>query len=446
MVEQLVRLRDDYDYEVLAIVPGNQGGLIDRLADNNIPYRVVPMNFGGFRSLLQLPKVITQLESILRDESIDIVQSHLFNSMVICRIAAWLAEVPARFSMIASPYHLQAHTTRWIDRTTVWMDTCVIPSCEKTRQLYLELGVPVDRLQLVYYGADEKLFSIACAPNTKIREEYGWPDDTILITKVAYFYPKLPRGRWTPDHLGGAAIKGHEYLVRATKLVLAEFPSVKVLLVGKGWGEAGEAYKTEIEALVDELELSDSVIFTGNRNDVHEILMQSDIAVQCSLEENLGGTIEALMLGRPVVATQVGGMIDSVIDGKTGLLAAPSDSHSLAEAIKKMLRDLKLREAFGVAGREFALANLSLTRTASSLDNLYRRNVKPRHRKNWLRNYHRKIVASLLVIYIGARLIVIDVYLPIQAKTLHVKVKNFAIYAKAISLLPFTVFNKINKK
>ena len=69
--------------------------------------------------------------------------------------------------------------------------------------------------------------------------------------------------------------------------------------------------------------MGDAVAFTGFRSDVADILADINISVQASLSENLGGTIESLLLERPLVATRVGGMVDSVHDGVTGLLVPP---------------------------------------------------------------------------------------------------------------------------
>ena len=84
----------------------------------------------------------------------------------------------------------------------------------------------------------------------------------------------------------------------------AEFPDAKFLLVGSDWSATD--YKLWIELLVRELGLQNRVVFTGYRPDVNGILRDVDVAVQASRSENLGGTIEALLMECPVVATRVG--------------------------------------------------------------------------------------------------------------------------------------------
>jgi glycosyltransferase involved in cell wall biosynthesis len=97
------------------------------------------------------------------------------------------------------------------------------------------------------------------------------------------------------------------------------------------------------------------------------------VAVQCSLTENLGGTIEALLMERPVVATRVGGMPESVRDGETGLLVPPADPPALAAAILHLLRSPRFGAELGRAGRRLMLERFTSARTVDDVDAVYRR-------------------------------------------------------------------------
>src|SRR5260370_31639210 len=109
MFKQLRDLRDKHSFDVAAVVSGRQGPLIDKLVSENIPFHVA--NFaagsGSPRAILRMPLAILQLARTLRRERYDVVQTHIFTSIVIGRPAAWLADVPVRMAMIAGPYHLQ---------------------------------------------------------------------------------------------------------------------------------------------------------------------------------------------------------------------------------------------------------------------------------------------------------------------------------------------------
>ena len=369
--EQLRDLRDRYGYEVSAILNGEQGSLVDHFRKAGIPVYAADFDFTSNLDLLNLPRKVVALVRLLRRERFDIIQTHLFHSMVIGRIAAWFADVPVRFSMIAGPFHLEAYTPRWIDKYTCWIDTTIIASCELTRTLYQKMGVAEKRLAVIYYGPDEAKFNPATTVRADLCAEYGWMPDTPLIGMVAYFYPELPNSRWMPPALHGRSVKSQEDLIRAVPFVLSEFPQAKFLLVGSGWEEGGRAYLQRMQELVHELGLEKSVVFTGFRTDIAAVLAALTVAVQPSLSENLGGTIESLLMECPTVATRVGGMTDSILDGKTGVLVNPSDPNSLARGILRLLCDPTLVRQYGIAGRRRMLANFTLHRTVDKLADLY---------------------------------------------------------------------------
>ena len=414
MHEQLRELRDQFGYDVYAVVSDEEGPLVDRLKNDDIPYFVSHFDFGTWRSILRLPRTIFALSKIFRRERFDIVQTHLFLSMIIGRIAAWVADVPVRFEMIASPFHLLAHTSRWIDRDTHWMETALIPSCKKTFDLLREMGIPDERLALIYYSADEKKFFDQPLEDSNIREEFGWPSETPVIANIAYFYPRLPDGRWIPPSLANRGVKGHEFMVDAMPYILQEFPDAKLLFVGKGWGKEGRDYKESIRDLVSEKNLEQNIVFTGHRNDVAKILKSADVAVQASVEENLGGTVEALMMGCPTVATRVGGMVDTVIDEETGLLAEPQSGEDLSRAIVKLLSDKSLAAELSKNGQRLMLERFSLSRTVADLDVLYQRHLENRRARgfNPVKRIYRMILSLPVISYIAFRLLVLDVFFP----------------------------------
>jgi glycosyltransferase involved in cell wall biosynthesis len=369
--EQLRALHDRYGLEVRALVSGRSGSLVDKLRTEGIPFDAWNFSFAGLRGMLTLPFRIVGLARLFRRERFDVIHTHLFRSMIIGRLAAWLADVPVRLTMIAGPYHLETYTMRWIDRLTCWMETTLIASCEYTRQLYLRMGVPAKRLALIYYGPDEKVFDLEQVQPADLRREFGFPAETQLIGMVAYFYPPWRVSGQTPRKLYGRGLKGHEYLIKAVPTILAEFPAAKLLLIGSVFDERGQKYLETLQRLVKRLGLQESVIFTGFRSDVNNILRTLDVSVQPSLNENLGGTIEALLMACPLVATRVGGMIDSVRDGETGVLVEPANADSLAEGILKLLRNPQQARSLGRAGRKLMLERFTLSNTVRDLNELY---------------------------------------------------------------------------
>src|SRR3569623_1610643 len=212
----------------------------------------------------------------------------------------------------------------------------------------------------------------AAGPTAGLRAQYHLPPDAPLIGSVAIFYPRMQPSPFVPPALHGRLIKGHEELVRAMPAVLARHPEARLVLVGTGWGEQGEATMREVAALAEATGVGNRVIFTGYRSDIAAIYRDLDVSVQASLNENLGGTVESLLMARPTVATRVAGMTDSVIDCETGLLVNPSDPDDLARAIN-CLRDNPVAAALlGAAGRALMLSRFTLETTAHGLATLYR--------------------------------------------------------------------------
>jgi hypothetical protein len=279
--------------------------------------------------------------------------------------------------MIAGPLHLEAEASRRLDADTLWMDTLLIGSCQRTVDLYRGMGVSAERLALVYYGADASRYDPDRTEPSGLRRELGWPDEGPLVGMVAYFYSPLTTSRWTPRSVHGRCVKGHRDFIRAIPHVLERFPTARFVLVGSGWGDPGERHRDETIALAHSLGLGERVAFLGFRPDVARILRELDVSVQPSLNENLGGTIEALLMGCPTVASRVGGMVDSVRDGVTGVLVEPGQPEDLAAGICRLLADPVAARQLGDNGRALMLERFTLDQTAQRLDGCYRRLAGP---------------------------------------------------------------------
>ena len=202
-----------------------------------------------------------------------------------------------------------------------------------------------------------------------------------------------------------------EDLIRAAPIILDRFPRAKILLIGSGWEAGGEAYLQRMKDLVGTLGLEQSIVFTGFRNDVPQVLRALDVAVQPSLSENLGGTIELLLMECPTVATCVGGMTDSVIDGQTGVLVRPADPRSLAEGIVKVLGNPETAREYGAAGRRRMLERFTLRRTVDDLAALYERELA-KHPAGYRRRViiRRFAAGSLLCLVIATRYAVRELF------------------------------------
>lgn len=411
-LEQLQGLRDTYDCEVAAVLSGAEGTLVDRFKAASIPVYSANFDFVKASEVFSLPSKILKLACFLRKHRFDIIQTHLFNAMIIGRVSAWLADVPLRFAMIAGPFHLEAATPSWVDKATAWMDTMLFPSCEYSKQLYCKMGIPAKKLSVVYYGPNEERFNPYVTSPAGLRKEFNWPDDTPLIGMVAYFYPKLGTNRWTPNFLHEKTIKGHEDLIRAAVIVLKEFPQAKFILVGEGWEAPGEELKKSMQALVRDLNLEKSILFLGYRENIPQIYKDLNIAVQPSLTENLGGSVESLLMEVPTVVTRIGGLVDTVLHKETGIQVNVSDPADLASGILSLLRAPDEAKKLGKAGRLRMLQSFTLKTTVKDLFEIYSRCIQKSSRGYRLFvSLYRFIIISTFGSFIALRFFLLDIWL-----------------------------------
>lgn len=361
-------------FDVCAIIDTSAGDLSARLTAEGIRHFKVPMIMAAGLDrarlpfyLLRLPFSLLRLAWILRRERIDIAHSHIFVANMLTRFAHRLTRT-RHVAGNAGPRHLEAPFTRAIDQLTYRLDDRFVGGCEYAVDLYRSMGVPEHLLACAYYGSRPEIFDPLRADRFKLRRELGIADDVPLVGLIAHFYPPT-RGPQTPPGTRGIGLKGHEFFLEAARIVTQRFPEARFVLVGDGSNELGERFR---EALIAQsADLGDRVIFTGHRRDIVDTIAALDIAVQCSLTEGLGGTIQALMMERATIATRVGGMPEAVRHEETGLLVPPADAQALAAAIERMLVHPDEAARFAAAGRALMLSRFTLERTGADLSAVY---------------------------------------------------------------------------
>jgi glycosyltransferase involved in cell wall biosynthesis len=366
-------------YDVFAVIDEPAGDLGDRLQAAGIRTHRMALTFAPaldrarlMAYAVRMPIAVMKLARILRREKTDLVHSHIFTTVLVARLAAALARA-RHVAGIAGPRHLEARLTRVADRFTWWLDDATVAGCRHTHELYTALGANDQRMACIYYGADARRFDPALADGPGARRALNIAAGAPLVTLVAHFYPPAS-GAQTPLHTRRRGLKGHEDFLAAAHTIVRRHPTARFVLAGRGVTETGEEYRERLiaDCQHDDV-LRDCLIFTGRWDDVPSLLAASDVVVQCSLTENLGGTIEALLMERAVVATRVGGMPESVRDGETGLLVPPADPEALAEAILRLLGNRDEAAALGCAGRKLMLARFTFARTIDDTDSLYHR-------------------------------------------------------------------------
>ncbi len=163
--------------------------------------------------------------------------------------------------------------------------------------------------------------------------------------------------------------KGFHFLVEALADVVREYPEIRLYIVG---GVMQEGYAKYLQNLARGLGIEEHIIYTGWRRDVLTILACADIFVLPSLSEGVPRSIvEAMGLGKPVVATAVGGVPELVLNEETGWLVPARDVKALAKAIIKLARDEEMRLEMGRKAKEIALRDYSIRRHVGELEKIF---------------------------------------------------------------------------
>jgi glycosyltransferase involved in cell wall biosynthesis len=240
---------------------------------------------------------------------------------------------------------------RKLERGLAQVSDCLVGVSRATVDDLVRLDIaPRSRFRTIAIGLDlERLAAVDSAAGPAFRREIGAGPDEVLLTCVSRLVP----------------IKRIDVLLRAVAKVRSRGIGVKLAIVGDG------PARPELERLSADLGLAEAVRFTGYLLDVRPVLAATDIAVLSSDSEGTPvSLIEAAAVGRPAVATAVGGVAD-VVHSDCGLLVEAGNPEALASALERLARDAALRAIMGARAREHVLDRFSSRRALADTDRLY---------------------------------------------------------------------------
>jgi glycosyltransferase involved in cell wall biosynthesis len=329
--------RDGFELYVFTTVSG--GHLQDQFEELGV---VVHANDHKFK-----PGVVTavRLAKFIVDRRIDIVHSWLWYSTAICylatrltRRARWIATVhgvPLGFGKRHE--YVERLAYRAVDRITT--------ISQYNYHLLVDAHQVSAKATVIYNGIDSTIGLPEGKRGVSPRERRG-----AVIGCIANFGKE----------------KGHGFLVEAIALITDEVPDLKLLLVGDG------PLRPQIEKAIADQGLEDHILLLGQRDDVPEILAGLDFTVLSSLSEGMPVSImEAMVAHLPVVATDVGGISEIVVDGETGLLVEPENPRQLAAAMMRLLVNPQRRAEMGEMAYRRVAEVFAIGRTVESYEKLY---------------------------------------------------------------------------
>lgn len=323
---------------------GKKGELV-----NDLEKRGIEVFFVTKRGKLDFFKVF-RLARLLREKKIDIV--HTYSGVYRDgAIAAKLAGASRIFHTDQGRFYPDNAITKFYHRilTNYFRDKVIAVSRDLKTYLSKKVKLNPSKIIVITNGIETGR-SLGDFDRNKYRENLGLSEGDLVFGTVARLAP----------------VKDHNTLIEAGSKVFDEVPNAKLLVIGDG------PLRGKLEIKTRNLKIADRVIFLGRRRDIPELLSILDLFVLSSRHEGTSLSIlEAMAKGLAVVATNVGGNPEVVVNNVTGLLVEPANPNSLARGIIEILRNREKRMEFGIKAKRRVSEKFNIEKTAKQHEALY---------------------------------------------------------------------------
>jgi glycosyltransferase involved in cell wall biosynthesis len=335
---------DPARFRSLAVI-NESGWLEERLRERGVP--TIRVQWNRWYDM-KLPRA---LADAVRSEGVGLIHSHLPDQNFYSCIASRITGCPAIVTY-HGPVELQdARSLRgWAKLQTVKRIAAqTVTVCDCVRSLMLQAGFPAGKLQRIYNGIDPRRFE---GVRGDFRHELRLASQTPLIGMVANV----------------RAPKGHEYFIRAARIVIDRFPKAQFVVAG----DLHPTLAPPLFELAASLKVMDNLRFLGLRSDIPNILRDLDVYVLPSTSEGFPlALLEAMACGVPVVATRCGGAEEMVEEGKTGFKVQIRDAEAIAARVIDLLENRSGGIAMGIAGRQKVQQDFSIRTMVERYEQLY---------------------------------------------------------------------------
>lgn len=306
---------------------------------------------------LNAARQLRRFARLLRERRIDVVQTYDFYTNVFGMAGAWLAGTPVRIAARRETEGVRTPAQKFVERRAFNLSHVIVANSEAVRREVIRGGVSEEKIVTIYNGMDTVRVSPRAALNRReVLEALGLPAEPArrFVTVVANM-----------RH----AMKDQATFLRAARRVRAEVGDAAFVLAGEG--ELMESLK----ALARELGLEREAFFTGRCARVSDLLAVSSVCVLSSkgVEGFSNSIIEYMAAARPVVATDIGGAREAVVDGETGYIVEPENEEELAARIISLLKDAERAREMGERGLKVVREKFSCEAQLAEIEKLYAR-------------------------------------------------------------------------
>lgn len=355
---QIINALDKEKYDIY--IACNPGGLFkDKIKDCA---KVLPFELRNIFSLWN----ILRLARIMRENNIQIVHSQGGRADFFARIAAKTAGVQTVISTVAMPverydtFLLKKAIYIILDRfSEKFVDKFIVVSEALRNRLVRIHRIRPEKVIKIYNGVELEEHYDNTASVYRLRSEFNIEADTKLVAAIG-------RLVWQ---------KGLGYFLQAIKHITDNKSQVKnkvkFLIVGDG------NERSKLVRMAGKLGIEEVVIFAGFREDVKDILAAIDVLVLPSLREGQPIILlEAMAAGKPIIATNIEGVDETIDNGVTGVLVQPGNSGTLAEAIIYLLKDNKKAQELVYASRLAVEKKFTINQMVKSTENVYQNSMR----------------------------------------------------------------------
>lgn len=347
----LITLAREYnreEFEMIVILPENSllKPEIERLG-------VQVMEVAGIAEKSLSMSAVKTLKRLIRQLKPDIVHTHASMSARIAGRLAGAKVVYTRHSVFPPSKKLTAAPGRQINgMINNYFADAIIAVAEAAKENLTDTGVSSDKIEVILNGV-QPLSKVSDDEKNQIRKRFGVGGNEKVVSIVARLED----------------IKGHDYFIEAADILKRKGFSAKFIIAGTG------SYESNLKAKVKQMELSDTVLFTGFIKDVDKLMNITDIQANASYgtEATSLALLEGMSLGVPAVVSDFGGNPGVIKDGANGYVVPKQNSVALAEGIEKLLSDGGLYAKMSRRAEEMFSETFTAQAMTRKTENLYKR-------------------------------------------------------------------------